>query len=116
MSNIVIIDDCKSILLCMKHIFEDKGHVVTVFKNPLKAIDDIEHLNPDLVITDYMMLDQDGLEVISELRKKGINCKYALFTSLNDPELIKICNKNDITFFNKQLTKDRILEDFKCLL
>lgn len=73
--NILIIDDEESITYMLKRLFERKGY------NVLTACDGIEGIrtfknNPiDLVITDIIMPEKEGVEVIFELQRANAKCK-----------------------------------------
>ncbi|WP_165452446.1 response regulator [Paenibacillus thalictri] len=52
--------------------------------NGKEALDMIEVSNPDLVITDIMMPEMDGLELLKTVRERGYACKFVMLTCLND--------------------------------
>jgi DNA-binding response OmpR family regulator len=70
MAKILVIDDEPSILLMIKKMLEKEGHEVDVALNGRDGMYLFENFKPDLVITDIIMPEKEGLETIFELRKK----------------------------------------------
>ncbi len=70
MAKILVIDDEPSILLMIKKMLEKEGHEVDMALNGREGIELFEKNIPDLLITDIIMPEKEGLETIIELRKK----------------------------------------------
>ncbi len=73
--NILIIEDSKSLLKYLTQYLEEKGFNIYSANNGFLGISYYETHIPDLVITDIIMPDMDGLEVIMKLKKEYPNCK-----------------------------------------
>lgn len=71
----MVIDDEPSILLMIKKMVEKAGHEADLATNGNEGIELIEKNKPDLVITDIIMPQKEGLETILELRKKHPSMK-----------------------------------------
>jgi YesN/AraC family two-component response regulator len=70
MARILVIDDEPSILLMIKKMIEKAGHEVYIASNGREGLELFEKNSPDLIITDIIMPQKEGLEIILELRKK----------------------------------------------
>ncbi|EFK97689.1 Transcriptional regulatory protein yycF [sediment metagenome] len=70
MAKILVFDDEPSILLMIKKMLERAGHEVDIALNGKDGMELFEKNKPDLVITDIIMPEKEGLETIRELRKK----------------------------------------------
>ena len=70
MAKILVFDDEPSILLMIKKMLEKEGHEVDLALNGKDGMELFEKNRPDLVITDIIMPQKEGLETIIELRKK----------------------------------------------
>lgn len=70
MAKILVLDDEPSILLMIKKMLEKEGHEVELALNGLEGMALFEKNKPDLVVTDIIMPEKEGLETILELRKK----------------------------------------------
>jgi YesN/AraC family two-component response regulator len=67
MTYILIIDDDTVTRLSLRRVLEDAGYDVSEAANGREGVRIFQHTHPDLVITDILMPEQDGLEVIQEL-------------------------------------------------
>jgi|NGEPerStandDraft_6_1074524.scaffolds.fasta_scaffold02608_2 CheY-like chemotaxis protein len=70
MAKILVFDDEPSILLMIKKMLERAGHEVDMALNGREGMELLEKNKPDLVITDIIMPEKEGLETIMTLRKK----------------------------------------------
>jgi DNA-binding response OmpR family regulator len=70
MGKILVFDDEPYILLMIKKMLEREGHEVDLALNGREGMELFEKNKPDLVITDIIMPEKEGLETILELRKK----------------------------------------------
>ena len=67
--SILIADDEDSIRSLLEHFLSSGGHRVVVVSNAREACEALRKQLFDLVITDVLMPDGDGLDLITELRK-----------------------------------------------
>lgn len=67
MSRILIVDDDVSVQGSLQRILERAGHEVRVAMNGLQALQILAEAAPDLVITDVLMPEMDGIELIGKL-------------------------------------------------
>lgn len=64
----LIVDDDVDYSLSLKEMIENEGHTVTVTNSPTEALT-LENLSPfDVMITDIIMPEMDGLEVIQYVK------------------------------------------------
>jgi CheY-like chemotaxis protein len=70
MARILVFDDEPSILLMIKKMLEKAGYEVEVALNGKEGMELFEKNRPDLLITDIIMPEKEGLETIFELRRK----------------------------------------------
>jgi two-component system cell cycle response regulator CpdR len=69
MAKILVLDDEPSILLMIKKMLEKAGHEVCIALNGKEGMLLFEKDKPDLVISDIIMPEKEGLETIFELRR-----------------------------------------------
>lgn len=67
---ILIIDDDEQIRLILQQIMEWAGYEVTLAENGKVAMEVQRKTPADLVITDLIMPEQEGLETISQLKQE----------------------------------------------
>lgn len=70
MKRILVIDDEHNILLMLKKMLEKEGYEVDLALNGKDGLDLLNRISFDLVITDIIMPEMEGLETIASLRKK----------------------------------------------
>lgn len=66
---ILVAEDEPIMLKTIELRLKKDGHEVFITDNGREAIELMEQLNPDLIITDIMMPYSSGLEIVSQLRK-----------------------------------------------
>ncbi len=67
MAQIVLIEDDVQFRTMLRMTLERAGHEVVEANNGDEGIAQVEHVSPDLVITDLVMPEKEGLETIMEL-------------------------------------------------
>ena len=70
MAKILVLDDEAAIVLMIKKMLEKAGHEVDMALNGKDGMILFEQNKPDLLITDIIMPEKEGLETIFELRQK----------------------------------------------
>ena len=113
MVKILIIDDNEQVLKVMASYLEHENHEITVAADGKQGIDQLKSQAFDLVITDIIMPEQDGLEVLMWLRTQPKRPKV-IAVSGGSPSL----DLNYLTSMAKQLSADKVLQkpiDFETL-
>ena len=78
-----VIDDDFQMIELLSALLKDRGHQVSAYTSSTVAMNEIESIRPDCLITDLVMGDMDGLELVRELRSKPIHrdMKIVMVTS-----------------------------------
>jgi len=66
---ILVVDDDRSILMLLQHLLIKMGHTVVTAKNGLEGLGKVADFKPQLIITDWVMPEMDGIEFCKALRK-----------------------------------------------
>jgi DNA-binding NtrC family response regulator len=69
MVKILIVEDDEAVRLATKFVLEGAGHQVVEARNGLRIEATIDEHKPDLVLTDMLMPDRDGVETVLALRR-----------------------------------------------
>ena len=69
MKKILIIDDEPHILLMLKKMLERAGYEIDIASNGLEGLELFKKYPSDLVITDIIMPEKEGLETIREMKR-----------------------------------------------
>jgi len=75
MFRILIIDDEAAIAMMLKRVVEKAGYEAMTAVNGNEGLEIFESFKPDLLITDIVMPEKEGLELIFELRRKNPKLK-----------------------------------------
>lgn len=71
MSHILVIDDDEFFREVLVHMLHRDGHQVTEAQDGLKALALLAHLRPDVIMTDILMPNMDGVEFITALSRQS---------------------------------------------
>ena len=101
--NILMIDDNINLIEMVKEYFKDNEDVNIAFE----AHDGEEGINEitknkdkiDLIILDLIMPNKDGIYVLSEMKKRGINKKVIVATSYNAAEVIREVSEFGVSYY-----------------
>ncbi len=75
MAKIIVIDDEPYILLMLKKMLEKEGHEVEMASNGVEGISLYHENGADLIITDIVMPEKEGLETIINLKTENPSLK-----------------------------------------
>lgn len=126
---IVIVDDEKMVTSSFKTLLRVEGFSdVNCFNNPLEAIEFLKSNIPDIIISDFIMPEMNGLEFLTEAKKLYPEVSMILLTGYADKEnAIKAINEiglykyiekpwdNDDLLFNIRngIERSHILSDLR---
>ncbi|MDT8400885.1 MAG: response regulator [Bacteroidales bacterium] len=69
MAGILLVEDDNDLRMMLKDALEKRKHIITEASNGREALNKFKSPVTDLVITDLLMPEQDGIGLIMELRK-----------------------------------------------
>ena len=98
---IFIIEDDISVISILEDIVEDSG-LGQVCGDTADAPADPERvlaLDPDLILTDLLMPDKDGIQLVQELRQLGCRAKFIMISQVSSKELISKAYTAGVDFF-----------------
>src|SRR3984893_17763949 len=75
MTKILVIDDDAIVRMTVEQILRDAGYEVLTAENGLRGMAVFRSEQPDLVITDILMPEQEGIQTIAEMRKAKPDAK-----------------------------------------
>lgn len=77
---ILLLDDEAIVGNRLGPALEKVGYDVEIFEDPQKALNRIDEKEFDIVITDIMMADINGIQVLEEVQKKSDKTKVIIIT------------------------------------
>ena len=114
MARILIVDDEELVRYTMREILEEFGHVVVEAENGNECLT-LQKQSPfDLVITDIIMPEKEGLETITELKREFPDLKVIAFSgggrTRHHDYLEKAKERGADEVLDKPFTETKILE------
>ena len=115
--SILIVDDYDQIRNLLRRILQSAGYEVFEASNGRQAIKWLGENAADLVITDLIMPEQEGLETIQFLRSERPNLKIVAMSCTAEGQYLPLAEKlgADITL-PKPLRAEKVLEAVRKLL
>ncbi len=119
MAHILLIDDDKQILSMLKYAFERDGYKVTTAINGKEGIKLYKETHADVIITDIVMPEMEGLAVIRKLHKENKNIKIIALSGggfVNPEEYLKLATQFGAKYaFTKPANFEELLNVVKKL-
>jgi two-component system response regulator VicR len=85
---ILIAEDDELILRTVEHKLVKEGHEVVLTRNGREAIQTINELDMDLVVTDIMMPFASGIEILSAIKSIGKKIPVIVLSSMGQEEVV----------------------------
>jgi DNA-binding NtrC family response regulator len=82
--SLLIVDDEPEIVSVLSELFEDEGWEVFSASNGKEALRKIQSQSPTVVLSDIQMPDMDGLQLLEEIYKSGVDTPVILLTGFRD--------------------------------
>lgn len=84
MFNILIAEDDQELRGLFSHVLEKNGYTVTGVSNGREALEATDETYFDLIITDIMMPEMDGYELVRLIREAGSSVPFLMITAKNE--------------------------------
>ena len=112
MATILVIDDQESIRALLRDALEGDGHEVLEAANGRLGLELYRKRSADLIITDILMPEMNGLELMLELTRSFLNVKVIVMTGdlagmgrLDKAKLLGACQTFQKPFDMKELLR-----------
>ncbi|MBR5555502.1 response regulator [bacterium] len=115
-SKIIVVDDEKMVTLAFKTLFTVEGiKGGEFFNSPVEALEYMKTQTPDLIISDFMMPEMNGLEFLREAKRLYPETSMILLTGYADKEnAIKAINEVGLyKYIEKPWDNDDLLMNIK---
>ena len=120
MKKLLIVDDEKVFTQAMARLFTQKNFHVTVASNGFEAIDALKEVEPDIIISDILMPNSDGIELLLYIKKNKIKTPVIAISGggrLSSIDYLKMAERFGATAtLNKPVSFDELLVTVKQIL
>jgi two-component system, NtrC family, nitrogen regulation response regulator NtrX len=109
-SHLLIIDDDANTLASLSRAFRLAGHEATVCDNPVKALEMIKSEKFDLIFSDVVMPQMDGLTLLEQIKAAGVATPVVMMSGQAHIEMaVKATRLGALDFLEKPLSTDKLL-------
>jgi two-component system response regulator AtoC len=84
---ILVVEDEDILAQTLERLLTDEGYQVTVCVEGEKAFSVLSQCNPDLVMLDIYLGEQNGLRILKQMREQGIDISVIMMTAFADISL-----------------------------
>ena len=113
---IFVVDDDQGILESFDAMLGDDYHLIMI-DNGAEAIERIGNQNPSLLFLDIKIPGHNGLEVLANLREKGIDTQVVVVTALAQDHYQETAEKYGVhKYLHKPLDVDEVQEIARAVL
>ncbi len=120
MRRILLIDDDEDILFSTQRILKRAGFKVTIAQNGQEGIDKFHKDKFDLVLTDMIMPEKEGIEVIREIREVNSEIKIGAMSGggLISPDFyLDVAKRHNVDIsFSKPFDSEHFISQIEALL
>src|SRR5947209_1825536 len=109
-ANLLIIDDDANTLASLSRAFRLAGHDATVCDNPVKALEMVKNEKFDLIFSDVVMPQMDGLTLLEQIKAAGVTAPVVMMSGQAHIEMaVKATRLGALDFLEKPLSTDKLL-------
>jgi DNA-binding NtrC family response regulator len=109
-ANLLIVDDEASTLASVSRAFRLAGHEATLCDNASRALDLAKAENFDLIFSDVVMPNKDGLSFLEELRTLGVSTPVVMMSGQAHIEMaVRATKLGALDFLEKPISTDKLL-------
>jgi len=110
MSRIIIVDDEINIIKTLTSILKDEGHTVISASSKKEFQDLFKHEEFDLALIDVWLSDCDGLELLSEIKKRNSEISVIMISGHGSIDIaVKSTRMGAFDFLEKPLSMERVI-------
>ena len=110
MSHLLIIDDDANTLASLSRAFRMEGYEVTVADRAARALELARANTFDLIFSDVVMPDKDGVTLLEEMRAAGVTSPVVMMSGQATVDMaVRATKLGAIDFLEKPLSTERLL-------
>jgi DNA-binding NtrC family response regulator len=109
-AEILVVDDEANTLASLARAFRIAGHEATVCDNAAKALELAKARAFDLILSDVVMPQRDGLSLLEDLRKAEVNSPVVMMSGQAHIEMaVRATKLGALDFLEKPISTDKLL-------
>jgi putative nucleotidyltransferase with HDIG domain len=109
MENILVVDDEEAIREVVSTMLESKGYHCTAVSNGRLAQDQVKRLTPDLILSDMIMPEMDGIKLLDWVRQYDPEVPVIMVTAMHDiSTALEAIRRGAYDYILKPFEKDQL--------
>jgi putative nucleotidyltransferase with HDIG domain len=109
MENILVVDDEEAIREVVSTMLESKGYHCTSVHNGRAAQDQVKRITPDLVLSDMIMPEMDGIKLLEWMRQYDPDVPVIMVTAIHDiSTALEAIRRGAYDYILKPFEKDQL--------
>ncbi len=109
MENILVVDDEEAIREVVSTMLESKGYRCTAVSNGRAAQDQVKRVTPDLVLSDMIMPEMDGIKLLDWIRHYDPEVPVIMVTAIHDiSTALEAIRRGAYDYILKPFEKDQL--------
>lgn len=120
MANILLVEDMKGVRDSLDLILSSSGHNIELAENGKLGIEKIKDNTYDLIITDILMPEIDGAEVIIYAKQKDSKQKVLAISAggngISADQALELASQKADDILEKPFSKDDLIEKINALI
>jgi two-component system, NtrC family, nitrogen regulation response regulator NtrX len=109
-AHLLLVDDDVNTLASLSRAFRLAGHEATVCDSATRALDLLRAEKFDLIFSDVVMPEKNGLEFLEEIRNAGVKAPVILISGQANIEMaVRATKLGALDFLEKPLSTDKLL-------
>lgn len=109
---VAVVDDDDAVRDSLQFLLETAGCCVAAYHSAAQFLDQATLGDLTCLVLDQHMPDQTGLQLVSRLRRQGVNLPIALITGSSSPDLIRLARQLGVAQVLEKPLNDDVLLDF----
>ena len=106
-AQVLIVDDEEQMLLAMETVLQGLGHQVLKARDGKEALNLLEKIKPDLVISDMRMPEMSGLELLAAIQKRDPQLPVVVITAYGTiTQAVEAMQHGEFDFITKPFSAD----------
>nr|WP_281242904.1 two-component system response regulator GlrR [Halomonas muralis] len=108
-AHVLLVDDDASLLKLLGMRLESRGYKVTTAESGRQALERLEQVRPDLVLSDLRMDEMDGLALFHQLQKRAPGLPVIILTAHGSiPDAVSATRQGVFSFLTKPVDRDEL--------
>jgi FixJ family two-component response regulator len=113
---IAVVEDDAAVRNSLKFVLEIEGFAVRLFSQPMDLLKGAALPTCECFILDYKLPKMTGLELLDELRRRGVEAPAVLITSHPDARLQERAKHAGVSLVEKPLFENVLIEEVRAAI